>query len=43
MLINARAFIRIMTFLWEGDGRLTEAISEMAYNIQKIQFMVNIA
>ena len=30
MLINVQAFIRIITFLWEGYGHLLEAILEMA-------------
>ena len=30
ILINAQAFIRLITFFWEGSGHLLEAILEIA-------------
>ena len=43
ILINARAFIRIITFLGERGGRLIEAVIFERTYVCKVQFLVNVA
>ena len=43
ILINARAFIRLITFLCDGGGRLLEAIIFGRTYVHKVQILVNVA